>query len=252
MDYRTYQAGFSQALTAGEGGATFFKGEAQNRAALAIYRNNVIYSLREVLGEDFPVVKQLLGADAFNALAVDFARHTLPNAADLSTYGGGFADFIETHAALTDLPYLSDVARLENACREVYYGEQEQPIDPAQLSAMSESDIAQTKFFLRPTTRVLSLVWAVDEIWQAHQQIPIPAMEAQQKETFLLLCLDSQSSVEFFRLSEDKAHFLSLLDGKTSLEQATKATLTKFPRFNLTDGLSLGLSKQLFATGGAQ
>ena len=78
-----------------------------------VYRNNVIVSLCEALGESFPAVKALLGEEYFRALAQAFVTAHPPVSPVLIWYGAGFADFLDVFPPLKAYPYLGDVARLE-------------------------------------------------------------------------------------------------------------------------------------------
>ena len=202
MEYHAYQKRFANALTHLDEAQVFFKDEKQNRAALAIYRNNVMYSLREVLSADFPVIKKLLGEALFNQVAQDFVRHHLPQQADLSCYGANFAQFLKSRPALKDYPYLPDVATLEMACRQSFYAEKEPPLDPQKLKQLNDEALAAQVFCRRAAVILLELDWAADEIWQAHQQAEMPenmpVLHLEPQRINLLIAPDNERRYRYF------------------------------------------------------
>ena len=90
-------------------------------ARFAIYRNNVAVGLRDSLAATYPVVASLVGEAFFAEMARAFVAAEPPMSPILIEYGGGFADFIDRFRPADDLPYLSDVARLEWAWQESYH-----------------------------------------------------------------------------------------------------------------------------------
>ena len=249
MEYHSYQKSFTDALTNPEDSPTFFRTAAQNKAALAIYRNNVVYSLREALAENFPVIKRLLGEERFNQIGAEFVRTHLPQNTDLSSYGEFFGAMLKAHQALAAYPYMGDVASLEWACRQSVNAKTDLPLDRARLHGLDDDGLAAQKFSLRACVRLLQLDWAADEIWQAHQAEVVAELELVPRETHLLICRDEEPKrvgvADIFRLAADISLFLSSLNGKNTLGEAVALTMKKFPNFDLANGLSLCLTKQL-------
>lgn len=101
-----------------------------------VYRNNVIVSLCEALGESFPAVKALLGEEYFRALAQAFVTAHPPVSPVLIWYGAGFADFLDAFPPLKAYPYLGDVARLEWSWLQAYHAADAAPLDPAILGSV--------------------------------------------------------------------------------------------------------------------
>src|SRR5688500_7173734 len=80
---------------------------------LAVYRNNVMGSLIDVLAAAYPTVCRLVGEPFFRFAAASFAAAAPPVRPHLMSYGGGFAGFLARFEPAADLPYLPDLARLE-------------------------------------------------------------------------------------------------------------------------------------------
>ena len=82
---------------------------------LAIHRNNVIISLVDALGETFAVVRQLVGAEFFAAMARCYVADQPPRSPVLAEYGESFAVWLAGFEPVRTVPYLTDMARLEFA-----------------------------------------------------------------------------------------------------------------------------------------
>ena len=80
---------------------------------MAVYRNTVLHGAVEALRANYPVIEQIIGAEMFDQVAVDFAATCPPRAPVLALYGAEFADWLSQQRWIADLPYLPDVARVE-------------------------------------------------------------------------------------------------------------------------------------------
>ena len=82
-------------------------------ARFAVYRNNVVHSLVNVLTDSFPVVHQLVGDEFFGAMARRYLADHPPASPLMHRYGAGLPAWIADFEPAAALPYLSDMARLE-------------------------------------------------------------------------------------------------------------------------------------------
>lgn len=138
-------------------------------ARFNVYRNNVAVGLQDILGETFPVVRELVGDEFFSAMARAFIQALPPRSPVLIDYGGGFADFIDGFTPARSLPYLADVARLEWARHESYHAADAEPASIDVLTGGNPSDIENLRFQMHPSLRLMRSDWPVASIWQAHQ-----------------------------------------------------------------------------------
>lgn len=145
----------------------------QNRAAgrrFDVYRNNVTASLRTALSEAFPVVHALVGDAFFQAMAVVYLRQTPPSDPRLMLYGASFPSFLESFAPAASLPYLPDVARLEQALRESYHAADTRAVDPAAIAELAPDDLSNLTFTFAPSMHAMVSDHPIGSIWHAHQQ----------------------------------------------------------------------------------
>lgn len=136
---------------------------------LAVYRNNVRVTLREVLRDRFAVVSQLVGEDFFNAMAGEYVRANLPASPVLLDYGAGFPDFIAGFSPAGSLPYLADVARLEWFIHDAANAPDATSLDPVGLSGLDSETMDDLFLKPHPSLRLFESPFPVHDIWRAHQ-----------------------------------------------------------------------------------
>jgi len=135
----------------------------------SVYRNNVAVSLISAMEARFPVTRRLVGEEFFRAMARSFTARHRPANAVIIHYGAGFADFIADFEPARDLPYLADVARLENAWVEAYHSADADPVSLCALAQIDPADFAALRFAPHPAARLLRSDHPVGSIWAAHQ-----------------------------------------------------------------------------------
>src|SRR5439155_15518874 len=79
---------------------------------LSIYRNTFYGTLTRALRLSFPAVHRLVGAEFFEAAALEFIKAKPARSAYLDDYGSDFPDFLARFPGAMSVPYLFDVAEL--------------------------------------------------------------------------------------------------------------------------------------------
>ncbi len=134
----------------------------------AVYRNNVASSLTRVLEAAFPVVRKLVGAEFFAAMAGEFLRTHPPQTRLMMLYGTEFAKFLEGFGPVAKLGYLPDVARMEQAIRESYHAADAAPVAPQVLARLDGQALLASRLVLAPSLRLIRSGWPVHAIWLAN------------------------------------------------------------------------------------
>ncbi|MCA1749141.1 MAG: putative DNA-binding domain-containing protein [Sphingomonadales bacterium] len=88
--------------------------------AFAVYRNTWRKALNDALKANFPVVAELIGDEAFLALAFGYFDGKATPSPVLAEIGDRFAQFLDSHPVIEDLPYLADIARIERLITEAH------------------------------------------------------------------------------------------------------------------------------------
>jgi hypothetical protein len=140
------------------------------RGGFAVYRNNSVVSLLDALHDRFPVTCLLVGEEFFRAMARSYADDHRPASPLLMHYGDDFPAFIGGFAPAADVPYLSDVTRLELAWSEAYHAPDDCSLQPQVLSGASPDALLRTQLTLHPSVRILRSAYPVADIWAAHQK----------------------------------------------------------------------------------
>jgi len=135
---------------------------------VAIYRNNVLHSLRSALGDLYPVVKRLIGDDCFNLIAVEFIRCQPPTSPALLYYGHGLIDYLKRHDSVAGLSYLADVAQLEYAHHIAFHSRDIDALNIAKLATVAPEVLGELVFKVHPSVSLIQSPWAVDTIWHEH------------------------------------------------------------------------------------
>ncbi len=138
-------------------------------ARFDVYRNNVTASLLRVLQAAFPVVEKLVGPAFFAAMAVDFLRAQPPKTRMMMLYGADFPGFLTKFAPAASLPYLPDMARLEQAIRESYHAADAAPVARDRLSALAPEALLAARLVLAPSLRLIRSHWPILSIWHANR-----------------------------------------------------------------------------------
>lgn len=131
---------------------------------LAAYRSHGLALAGRVLAQAYPVIGQLVGDEAFVALAREcWLRHP-PIEGDLARWGGDLPELIRALPGLCDEePYLPDVARVEGCLHAAGTADDVLPDLPS-LSWLSELPLEQLHLRLVPGTAVVASEYPVASI----------------------------------------------------------------------------------------
>jgi len=137
------------------------------RPAFAVYRNTSLQGALSALAATYPTVEQLLGDEAFAALALRFVRAVRPASPVMTDYGEGFIDWLALQSALAELPYLADVARIDWMCLEAHRAADAPLLDAGAVSDASPESWMTRRGALHPATRISWFRQPAPSIWLA-------------------------------------------------------------------------------------
>ncbi|HEX7970041.1 MAG TPA: DNA-binding domain-containing protein [Stellaceae bacterium] len=234
---RELQAAFRRALLDGDdGGLAAFVSEDGMAAAerLAVYRNNVQWSLADMLRDTFPAVCRLVDERFFAFAAHEFIRMHPPERACLAEYGARFADFLAAFPPCRELAYLPDVARLEWLTHAAAYAADGEPLAPAALAGVAARDTPRLVLGLHASFGFLASPWPIDRIWRLNR----PGADSDETVALASGGVHLEVSrrgpdVVFRALDAAVFAFRHALAAGASLETATEAALTVDAAFDL-------------------
>lgn len=212
---------------------------------MAIYRNTVLAGAVEALAANFPVVRALVGAEMFAAVAVDYASDCPPTDPILAHYGAAFADWIDGQDWASQLPYLSDVARVERLHGEALFAADAEPLDPGALGRLDPHAWTRAQLTLHPATRLACSPWPAASLWLAHQDGGNLASVAWQPECILVTRAAHEVRVE--AIPEPAHRFLLALAQGDTVAAAVEAALAAHPDAEITAAFTLLLDRGAFA-----
>ena len=210
-----------------------------------VYRNNIAVSLIEALGDGYPVVKQLVGDQFFDAMAQAYASANAPKSAVMLEYGADFADFIAGFEPADGLPFLGDVARVEWAWNVAYHAADCEPANISVLQDIAPDRLETVRFRLHPSLQLITSTWPAVSIWHAHQTSDNPASAMQQlaPEAEHAIIVRPAWDVDVRLISKAASSFFAALLKGQSLGEATECLAE-------TDAAEAGnMLHLLFATG---
>ncbi len=194
---------------------------------LNIYQNNVLLGMTNVLQNIFPATQQIVGEHYFQQLAQKYIKQSPQTLGHSNSVGQGFAAFLKQDS--TDLPYLGDIATLEYAYADAGTAKDALAIGFEKLSFLTAADTLH----LHPSAHLLILEHNALEIWQAHQQSPVPEISLttgknhllvwrNQKDIIMMLPVDAITLI-FLKKVMLQSPFLTAL--QTTLQQTTEPQL---------------------------
>ncbi len=206
------------------------------RAGFAVYRNNALVSLIDALQERFPVTCRLVGEEFFRAMARAYATKHRPRSPLLMHYGDTFATFIDTFIPASDVPYLSDVARLEVAWSAAYHAPEASPLQPQVLTETEPDALLEMRLTLHPSTQVLRSAYPIADIWAAHQHAnsvaPLSNWDGQE-----VLVLRPDAEVQVRTLGPGVYAFISALLDRRCVQDAAEMACIGASEFDAGENL---------------
>ncbi|MEM1366273.1 MAG: DNA-binding domain-containing protein [Pseudomonadota bacterium] len=177
----------------------------------SVYRNNVVVSLMEALKSAFPSILALLGDATFSKLARAFVARNPPTSPMMQRYGEVFPDFLCSLPALSELPFLPDVARLELAWLVSYHAADATPLLPNDISSLAPDALMEQVFSPAAATHLVASDHSIVDLfnarhaWPTGQQdfsVPQTALVSRQGYSVRIAGLDTANSAFFARLMQ--------------------------------------------------
>ena len=131
-----------------------------------IHRNTAMKAAQDALGDNYPVVRTLVGEEAFAACAAGYAEAYPPDDPRLCIYGETFSAFLSGYGPFRQLPWLADIACLEWLRVEVLFASDAPTFDLASIPGQISVD---TRLRLHPAVRMFYSDAPVVSLWLAHQ-----------------------------------------------------------------------------------
>jgi len=206
---------------------------------LQVYRNNVVESLTGALRAVYPVIEKLVGDGFFRYAAHEYLRAHRPRSGNLHDFGDALADFLAGFAPAAQLPYLSDVARLEWAWHRAFHAADAPAFDFARLGAIPAERHESLRFVLHPSAHLLASPFPVVRIFEINQEGYAGDTSVDLAEGGVhALVIRRGLTVTVEPLAIGEAEWLTALAEQQPLGVALQAALAAQPEFDLTATLA--------------
>ncbi len=213
----------------------------------AVYRNNVVAGLIDVLRAAYPAVRRITGDDFFAAMARIHVAESPPESPVMLDYGRHFPAFVAGFPPAQGLSYLADVARIERAWLEACHAPEAAVAEAQSLAAVPPERIPTLRLRLHPSLRIVRSDWPALTIWRMNVADAEPA-PVDLSRTEIALIARPGAEVEARAIPPDTACFLKALLAGAGIQAAVLEGLAESPRFDPVAALS-GLMQLGLITG---
>lgn len=197
-----------------------------------VHRNNVASGLARALALRFPATERIVGEEFFAAMAREFVSRHPPASPVLLEYGGGFAEFVENFEPASELFYLPDVVRLEDARVRAYHAADARPLSPRDLADVPRERLADLTFDIHPSVSVVRSKHPIVTIWSMNvgetELAPLDDWVGEDA-----LAARPESRVDIRRLPPGGAIFVERLLGGAELGLAAQTAARETRDFDL-------------------
>lgn len=218
---------------------------AATHAALSVYRNTIMKGWIEVLAANYPTVKTLVGDEWFDAAASEFARRHPANTPVMAEYGNGFSEFLENFPPAFDLPYLSEVAKIDWLWIESYFAVDAASLSASILKELGGEQLMATHLKLHPTTRLSACKHSAVSIWLHTRANSSQELATDGADEYVLITRSS-NNVVVSRLSDVEHQFLNSIREGSTLGEASMQVLSKDSAFPLASLLAQWINQGVF------
>ncbi|HYV89704.1 MAG TPA: DNA-binding domain-containing protein [Candidatus Polarisedimenticolia bacterium] len=141
--------------------------KADEATLLKIYRNAYGARLVEVLGNDYPALKAMMGGAPFAAMGKAYIAAYPSRHPSARWVGGKLAPFLRDDAGYAKHPALAEMAAFEWAQAGAFDAHDIEPATFEQLAAIPVESWPGLRFRFAPSLRRLTFAFDVPSLWQA-------------------------------------------------------------------------------------
>jgi hypothetical protein len=221
---------------------------AANENRLQIYRNNMFISLTAALATIYPAIQKLVGEDFFAGAAHHYIQAYPSAVHNLNDFGDRFAGFLANFSPAKSLPYLSEVARLEWGCHQVFHAADVAVFNLDKLQTIPAEKYDAIKFRLHPASQLFDFTFPVLRIWEMCK-MKEDEREATEETVDLseggvkLLAIRRALEVEIEKVTAGEFALLSALQAGNEFGNACQLALEVEPNFDVAAALNYHLSR---------
>ncbi len=116
---------------------------------MEIYNQQYWYRLLTIMQDEFPILRHLIGIEAFNSLVENYLREYPSASHFLSELQDHFIPFIEKHYDIENDKTLLDAVKFDFAYSKAFEAKEILPLDPQKLSPAQQQTLSELKLTLQ-------------------------------------------------------------------------------------------------------
>lgn len=186
---------------------------------LAVYTNAYRYRLYDVTAEDYPVLKNYLGKDAFHKLLWDFVNHAQPDHFNIARYALKLPEFVKKQLA-QDV-FAQELCALETVIEQLTDPKETVALEQKHLVGMTPDTLMASVLRPREALRLLTFHYPVNAYYQQVMDEIQPNKPAPQQS--YLAVFRHEDIVWRMDIEESEYHLLSRLFSGETVGQALEA-----------------------------
>lgn len=163
------QRALQRAISAGGEAGPLLRQWPDREPLLRVYQHAYTARLMGALRDNFGVLPQVMGDEAFDALARAYVEAHPSRHPSIRWFGDQLPAFMAGTDTLVPHPALVDLARMEWALRSAFDAANADAIDASSLAGIGAEHWPSLVFGVLPSVQLLAMQWAVEPVWKAMQ-----------------------------------------------------------------------------------
>ena len=131
---------------------------------LKVYQNAYKFRLYNVTYDEYPALKQYLGAESFKRLLDDFVKHTVSRHFNIGRYAALLPAFLEKHDIGQDIR-AREICLFEKTISELYDPEETEPLTPEKLAGLTPESLALSQLKPRKALEIFAFSYRINEYY---------------------------------------------------------------------------------------
>jgi len=219
---------------------------------MAIYSQNTYGGIHDYLMSVFPAINGVVGGDFFKQLIYQFIRSMPPKSGNMHDYGIELISFVEQEQTLSELPYITDLARFEWAKHKAYYSDLNSVL-AFDVSKVEQDTILITPVSLNRSITLLKTPYPITEIYRQslpdyQEEVSLSLDSGMESLLIRQNTKNQRSLVAVEQISEVLFKLLSILSRSSTLESAIESLSQSYTHDDISQALAYVLSSNLLIT----
>ena len=219
---------------------------------MEIYNQQYWYRLLTIMQEEFPVLRHLMGIEAFNSLVEKYLGEFPSESHFLSELHDKFIPFIETYFDFEADTMLLEAAKYDSALSNSFEAKEQNPLDPQTLSENEQLNLSDSTLTLQDHSYIFELNYDFqtyrDLVEDDEEEVIFPNLET--KKHHVLIYRENNVVVQE-AITSTQFKLLELFKNGSSINDALSELESEFSESdleNLQVWFSEWISKRLFCS----